>query len=112
MGLEFYQTVSIPIDEPAERRAIRKHAEYAAGVHEADAAPERSRIASNRIEQARERLGRVHGIEHDALEACELQHRVELVAPHGRTAGALIAIEQPHLGGWPDGEPVAATRAI
>src|SRR5437762_200186 len=50
MGLGFYQTVSV--DEAAERRAIREDAEDAAGMHEADATPERARGAPERVEES------------------------------------------------------------
>src|SRR2546421_12252279 len=110
MGLRFYQTVSV--DEAAERRAIREDAEDAAGMHEADATPERARGAPERVEESGECLGRVHGVEDDAFEPGQLEHRVELVLAYGRAPDPLVAVEQSHLGRRPHGEAEAATRAL
>src|SRR5881628_3553587 len=110
MGLGFYQTVSV--DEAAERRAIREDAEHAAGMHEADATPQRARVAPERVEESGEGLGGVHGVEHDALEPRQFQHGVELVLPHGRAPDALVSVEQPHLRRRPHGEAEAAARAL
>src|SRR5438270_382989 len=86
MGLGFYQTVSV--DEAAQRRAIREDAEDAAGMHEADAPPERARGAPERVEESGECLGRVHGVENDAFEPGQLEHRVELILAYGRAPAA------------------------
>src|SRR2546429_5623861 len=110
MGLRFDQTVSV--DEAAERRAIREDAEDAAGMHEADATPERARGAPERVEESGECLGRVHGVEDDAFEPGQLEHRVELVLASGGAPDPLVAVEQSHLGRRPHGEAEAATRAL
>src|SRR5258708_13958593 len=110
MGPGFYQTVSV--DEAAERRAIREDAEYAASMHEADATPERAGGAPERVEESGECLGRVHGVEDDAFEPGQLEHRVELVLAHGRAPDPLVAVEQSHLGRRPHGEAEAVTRAL
>src|SRR5204862_8306079 len=57
-------------------------------------------------------LGRVHGVEDDAFEPGQLEHRVELVLAYGRAPDPLVAVEQSHLGRRPHGEAEAATRAL
>src|SRR5215813_313324 len=110
MGLGFYQTASV--HHAAERVAIRKHTEHAAGMHEAHAPPERAPVATERVEEPREGLRGVHGVEHDPLEPRELEHDVELFASHRGPSDALIAVEQAYFGRRPDRETEAAARAF
>src|SRR5262249_31928225 len=110
MGLGFYQTASV--HHAAERIAIGKYAEHAAGMHEAHAPPERERVATERVEAPRDALSGVDGIEHDPREPRELEHDVELFAPHRGPSDALIAVEQAHVGRRPDRETEAAARAF
>ena len=62
------------------------------------------------VEQSRERLRRVDGVEDDTLRAREAHDRVELLRAHLPAPRALVAVEQPDLRRRLDGERVAAAR--
>src|SRR5205085_4726985 len=88
MGLGVYQRLSVA--EPAERAAIREHAEHAAGVDEADAPAQRRAIALEGIEYGGEGLRGVHGIEEQAFETRQAHDHLEILAPDLRPSCALV----------------------
>src|SRR3989442_2084981 len=110
MGLRFYQTR--PVDQAAQRFPEGKHAEDAAGVDETYAGPELAWAAPQTVEEPAEGLGRVDGIEDDALETGQMQHGLELFRTDVCAPHPLIAVEHMDLAGRFHGQPVLHPRPL